>query len=353
MASSRRAGIRDVAREAGVAIATVSRVLSGNPTVASELRERVLAAAARLDYQPNPLAQGLRKGRSHAVGFITDDLANPLTAMIASGAESVFRSSGLALIVMNSEHDPEIEVAHLRFLRARRVDGVLITPAWDYHPATAAALREMGLPVVLIEAEMPLEVGASVVVSDHRSGVREAVARLVELGHRRFGVLPGPLRYRAGRERMAGATEAAALSGDVIVEYVECELDAAEGQIAAERLLEDTPGITALIVGGNQMLEGVLSALKSRGLRPGPDIALVTSDDVAINRVHQPPLTAVARDAFGLGRTAASILIRQLAADVAPETVILPTTVIWRDTGPAGAPQLTREPAAAPGGERV
>lgn len=329
-----RSSIRDVAREAGVAIATVSRVLSGNAAVAPDLRERVLAAAAKLNYQPNFMAQGLRKGRSHVVGFVTDNLSNPMTAMIASGAESVFREAGLMLIVMNSGHDPMIEAAHLRYLHGRRVDALLLTPTWDFHPVVAAALRESEVPVVLIEAEMPIDVGASVVVSDHRAGVREATTRLIDLGHRQMGLLPGPLRYRAGRERIAGAKEAAALAGNVRIEYVECELDAQEGNAAAAQLLEMLPDVSALIVGGNQMLEGVLGALSAHGLGAGTDIALVTSDEVGINRVHRPPLTAVSRDAFGLGVTAARIVVRQLAVDVAPEMVILPTVLIWRDSCP-------------------
>ena len=334
MAGGSRPSIRDVAREAGVAIATVSRVMSGNATVAADLRERVLAAAARLNYQPNFMAQGLRKGRSRAVGFVTDDLSNPMTAVIASGAESVFRDAGLMLIVMNSEHDPSIEASHLRYLHARRADAILLTSASDFHPVVAAALRESEVPVVLIEADMPTDVGASIVVSDHRAGIRDAMTRLIGLGHRRIGLLPGPLRYRAGRERMAGANEAAALGGNVRVEFVECELDAEQGRAAAAQLLNIQPAVTALIVGGNQMLEGVLGALDARGLGAGTDIALVTSDEVGINRVHRPPLTAISRDAFGLGVAAASILVRQLAVDVAPETVILPVNLIWRDSCP-------------------
>lgn len=341
MPRAARPSIRDVAREAGVAIATVSRVMSGNATVAAELRERVLAAAAALKYQPDFMAQGLRKGRSHAIGFVTDDLSNPMTAMIASGAELIFRDAGLMLVVMNSEHDPAIEASHLEYLRARRVDAILLTPAWDFHPVVAQALRETEVPVVLIEAEMPPDVGASIVVSDHRAGVREAVTRLIGLGHRRIGVLPGPLRYRAGRERLAGANEAAAIAGSAKVDFVECELDAERGRIAAAELLAIRPAVSALVVGGNQMLEGVLAALGAENLGAGIDIALVTSDEVGINRVHHPPLTAVSRDAIGLGIAAANILIRQLAVDVAPETVILPTTLIWRESCPPPSRAVT------------
>ena len=317
--------------------------MSGNATVAVELRDRVLAAAAKLNYQPDLTAQGLRKGRSHAVAFVTDDLSNPMTAMIASGAESVLRDAGLLLIVMNSEHDPEIETSHLRYLQARRVDAILLSPALDFHPKVVAVLKETAVPVVLIEADMPPDVGSSVVVSDHRAGVREAVTRLIGLGHRRVGVLPGPLRYRAGRERLAGANEAAALARGAAIEYIECELDATEGHAAATRMLERRPAVTALVVGGNQMLEGVLRALRDQGLTAGVDLALVTSDEVGINRVHQPPLTAVSRDAFGLGVAAASIVLRQIAVDVAPETVILPTTLIWRESCPPPRPD---EPGA-------
>lgn len=334
MARAPRPSIHDVAREAGVAIATVSRVMSGNASVATELRERVLAAAAALNYQPDRMAQGLRMGRSRTIGYITDDLSNPVTALIASGAESVLREAGQMLVVMNSEHDRVIEETHLRLLRARRIDATILAPAEDSHPGLIAALGETEIPVVLMEADRLHGVGASVVVSDHRAGVREAVTRLIAIGHRRIGLLPGPLRHRAGRERLAGANEAAALAGVASIRYEECDLHADHGSASAIRLLAARPRPTALIVGGNQMLEGVLAALHSLGLGAGTDIALITSDEVGINRVHNPRLTAVSRDAFGMGVAAANILLRQIAVKVAPETVILPTTLLWRESCP-------------------
>lgn len=160
----KRVVIKDVAERAGVAIATVSRVLSGTTDVRADLRERVLRAAAELDYQPDILAQSLRRGASRSVGFIADDLSNYLIADIATGAESVLRAQGYSLLVMNSERDPALDPANVRVLRARRVDALMMCPVEEDDPGTVAALCGLDIPLCIVEGDQPPAVPASYVL---------------------------------------------------------------------------------------------------------------------------------------------------------------------------------------------
>ena len=163
-----RPSIRDVAREAGVAIATVSRVLSGNATVAVELRERVLAAADKLKYQPDFMAQGLRKGRSHAIGLVTDDLSNPMTAMIASGAESILRDAGLNFVdlpLYRPERGPRSGLMDVRNEKAREAGLTLTDTATTAHD-TRAWSRTRDIPPAL-----PPEREAELIRLAHKAAV--------------------------------------------------------------------------------------------------------------------------------------------------------------------------------------
>lgn len=201
---NRRVGIRDVAAAAGVGISTVSRVLSGSADVRPELRERVLAAAAELGYQPDILAQSLRRGATRSVGFIADDLSNHVIADIATGAERTLREHGYSLLVMNSELQPDLDAHNIRVLQARRVDALMMCPVEENHPETVAALQSLTIPLCIVEGDQPPEVRASYVHSEHADGVLQALRHLVSLGHRRIALLTGPSRYRSARERAKG-----------------------------------------------------------------------------------------------------------------------------------------------------
>ncbi|MBN9021170.1 MAG: LacI family DNA-binding transcriptional regulator, partial [Rhizobiales bacterium] len=205
---SRRIGIRDVAQRAGVAISTVSKVFSGKGEVMPALRARVLAAAAELGYQPNFLAQSLRRGATDLIGFVASDLADPFSAGIVAGAEAVLRQAGYALLVMGSDRDPGNDAANVRYLSSRRVDAVLVSPTREDDQGLLGALAEFDGPIVAVESELRGALPVDTVCADHRQGMRDAVDHLVRLGHRRIAALTGPATRRAGRERQVGLLEA-------------------------------------------------------------------------------------------------------------------------------------------------
>lgn len=324
----RRAGIRDVAARAGVGIATVSRVLSGSADVRPDLRERVLAAAAELGYQPDILAQSLRRGATRSVGFIADDLANHLIADIATGAESVLRAQGYSLLVMNSELDPSLDPANIRVLQARRVDALMMCPVEEDDPDTVEALRALDVPLCIVEGDQPPSVPASYVNSDHRSGAAAALRHLLALGHRRVTLVAGPLRYRSARERRLGLEDVAAgAPPGAVLHHEAVELTSDHAERATRRLLAGPDMPTALLVGGDRLLLGVLRAIEAAGLDLGRDLSLVTCDPIAIATLFRPPLASISRDGDGLGRRAAELLLRRLSApETPPERLLLPTT---------------------------
>src|SRR5579871_1198712 len=180
--------MREVAIRAGVAMSSVSRVLSGHPDVSPRMRQVVMAAVAELGYQPDMLAQGLRRGKTFSVGFTVSDISNTVLAQIVTGAEKRLREAGYSLLLTNSEGNPELDVEHISLLERRRVDGLLLSLAEEHHDATVAALRQVTVPTVLIDRDVPYGVNARCAAFDHARGMRDATEYLLQLGHRRFAL---------------------------------------------------------------------------------------------------------------------------------------------------------------------
>ncbi len=322
----RRASMREVAALADVAISSVSRVLSGHPDVSAEMRDRVLDAVRRLEYAPDFLAQSLRRGQTLSVGFVLADIGNPLMAGIVTGAEAGLRAAGYSLVLMDSENDPELDAAHLRFFAGRRVDGVILSLASDEETAVLDLLRDFEAPVVLVDRTLPPEYGASAVFSDHAGGMAAAVEHLLALGHRRIALVTGSLGLLPGRERVAGLRRAVAGRADVTALELTGSFSAEHGAAATRAILAMEPRPTALIAGGNQILIGCIRELQAAGVRVGSDLSLVTCDDIPLSELYQPPIATIGREIATIGRTAAELLLRRLAEDRGPETVVLPTT---------------------------
>jgi LacI family transcriptional regulator len=227
---------------------------------------------------------------------------------------------------MNSENDPELDAAHIRFFQARRVDGMILSLASERHDATLDQLGHVDVPIVVIDRDLPPTLGASIVRSDHRTGMQAAVRHLVELGHRRIALITGSVELWAVRERIAGMADAIRSSGiaDETVSLVG-SLSAEHGQLSTQHLLATTPRPTAIIAGGNQVLAGCLRALGQHRLDIPGDISLVTCDEVDLSALHSPPIASVSRDTLELGRSAAELLLERLDGSE-PRTVLLPTT---------------------------
>lgn len=345
--ASRKPSMRQVAEHAGVAMSTVSRVVSGHPDVSPRMRRRVLLAVQGLGYEPDFLAQSLRRGATLSVGFAISDIANPVIAQMARGAEEALRKAGYSMLLMNSENDPLLEAAHIRFLHSRRVDGMILSVISERKKPTLDALARAEMPLVVIDRDLPKRLRASAVLLNHRHGMAAAAGHLLDLGHRYIGLVSWPLDLRPGRERLAGIRDAYATRGlpDTSM-HVAGALTMEQGEVATGQLLDDENAPTAIIAGANQLLIGCLRAMIKRGIRPGVDLALATCDDLPLAELYAPPIAAVTRDNIAIGRIAAELLLRRLSGHAEPETVILETAFVSRPScGPPRPPGYSRTEA--------
>ena len=330
--NGKSATILDVAAAAGVGIGSVSRVLTGDPRASAAMRERVRDVMSRLDYRPNLLARSLRLDVTNTIGFVIADIANPLFADIITGAEAELRPPGFSLLLVNTENQPDM-TDKLGILLQRKVDGLLLCPAFETDPATLAMLGGMQTPIVVIDGDIQVKRPVDKVASDHRTGMCAAVRHLADRGHERIGVLLGsdvlPMRERHEGLQRAERELAGRLRSRV--RRISNEPD--KIRAALGELLDKIPTITALIVGVKpmQMLPTVLEEMAFRTLRIGVDLALVSFDDIPLTRFVQPGITVVMRDNRELGRRAAAMLLQRIVdPDAGRHDAVLPTELVVR-----------------------
>jgi len=336
MSSRGRPSMREVAQLAEVGMASVSRVLSGHPDVSAEMRQRVLAAVDELGYEPDLLAQSLRRNKTFTVGFVLSDISNPLLAEIVKGAEAMLRDANYSVVLTNSEGNPDLGTNHVRLLQRRRVDGLILLAVEENHPPTIELLRRLETPLVVIDREFPESIDASYVLSDHEAGMSAAVNQLLDFGHRRIGLIVGP-PVRPSRERQQALLRVFRERG-LPKTYEVCEgtLSAEHGAEATGWLLDRPEPPTGIILGGNQLLVGALRTIHKRGIELGRDLSLISSDDTPLAELHQPPISVVDRDAGQIGRLAAELLLRRIHNEEQPSSVMLPTKYAPRPScGPA------------------
>lgn len=325
-----RSSMREVAELAGVAMSSVSRVLSGHPDVSAEMRERVLAAVGELGYKPDLLAQSLRRRETLSVGFVVADISNPLFAEIVKGAETTLRDAGYSMLLTNSLGNSEIEAAHIHLLEQRRVDGLILSLAREGYAPTIELLERLDVPIVLIDREIPASVRAGRVLSGHRQGMSAAVRHLLDLGHRRIGLIVGH-PVRPATERRRALEEVFAERGLArTYEIREGTFSVEYGARAMRELLDQAEPPTAIIAGGNQMMIGALEVISERGIELGTELSFVGCDDIPLTHIYRPPIAVVRRDNGRLGAAAAELLLRRMRGETEPSEVVLPTEFVAR-----------------------
>lgn len=315
--------IRDVALRANVALSSVSRVLSGHPDVSEAMRTRVETAATELGYEPDFVAQSLRSGHTHTIGFVLRDISNPLFANIARRCEQELRRAGYSMIITSSDGDAMVEAENLHLLRRRRVDGVIVSLVSETANSTVSALREFTVPVVLLDREVQGLV-AGAVLSDHYSGVRSATETLLSKGHRRIALVTGSLDVRSSRERLRAYryahAEADADIDERLTVFGTFEPDFAKAEVT--RLLTRTPPPTAILAGGIGPTIGAARAVRQLRLKLGEDVTVVALDEWPGFDALTPAMPSVFRDSDELGTASARLLMDMLAgANPRVETV--------------------------------
>jgi len=334
--------IRDVARAANVAIGTVSRVLNGHKSVSDDVRRRVLRAIKKLKYEPDRVAQSMRLGVTRTVACATRDISMPGYAAIVHGAEEVLRASGYTLLLAITDERKERELELLRTFQRRRVDAVVMATSSEEDKELSKQIRELDIPVVLLDREKPNELDA--VTIDHRRGIRAATEHLHGLGHTRIALLTGGPATRPGRERIAGFKEATAQFGKRASQATlrAGAFSAEFGFREASSLLSSPNRPTAIIAGGMAMLSGVLQAIRARGLSIPNDISVIAGADSDLAALATPAVTAIRWSGTDEGRMAVQLLLNRLTGNRngPVQRVMLSTELITRES--CAPPRETR-----------
>src|ERR1039457_3140535 len=258
--------IKDVARESGVNVSTVSRALNGEYGVHADTRERVVAVAQRLRYRPNRVARGLVTGRSHTLALVVSDIRNPFFAEVARGAEDAAYRAGYDLLLCNSDLDPEKQMRYAQSLMEKRVDGILMNSVAALSKKKQEQLAGLGVPIVLLNRAAPR--GAfSTVCADNEAGGALAAEYLLKLGHRKIAHLTGPRHHGNMTERAKGfVARLAAARKPVRPVVLYGKNDFPGGVDLARKLMARHPDITAVFAASDMMADRKSTRLHSSHL---------------------------------------------------------------------------------------
>jgi LacI family transcriptional regulator len=329
------ATIRDVARAAGVSIATVSRVYNNNELVSHETADRILEVAARLDYWPNRAAQSLTTRRTHTFGVLLPDLFSEFYSELIRGIDLAARRDGYQILLSSAHaHDESVLTASRTMLG--RIDGIIMMAPEEESMDAVARLRRR-VPVVLLNPRQDVPACHSVSVTNYR-GARDAVRHLIGLGHRDIALVAGPPGNVDADERRRGFRQALAEAdldpGAALV--VPGDFRESAGYAAGVAVLARRPRPTAVFAANDSMAIGLLAALRKGGCRVPEDIAVVGFDDITMARYLSPALTTVHVDACGLGQQAVRLMLGDDANTVAPRRRRMTTSLRIRQSCGAG-----------------
>jgi len=304
------ARIKEVAERAGVSTATVSRVINESSNVSPRLRARVRAAIAELHYSPSRLARHLRSQSTRTIGLIISDIQNPFFTSLVRGVEDVAYQNGYSILLCNADEDPAKEHLYVEVLRAERVAGAIVACTSE---TCCQALREFYLTWVAVDRRVS-NLAVDTVVVDNVAGARQAVLHLLDLGHRRIGLIGGPVTVTTGRERRDGYLAAFAERGvPVPTDLLRIgDFKEASGHRLVSELLAQPDPPTALFIANNLMTMGALQALQERAVHIPQDVSVVGFDDMPWLPLLAPPLTAVRQPTYQIGKEAAELLFRRL-----------------------------------------
>ncbi|MEU3250402.1 LacI family DNA-binding transcriptional regulator [Streptomyces sp. NPDC006997] len=343
------ATMADVARSAGVSVATVSHVLNGTRPVLPHTRQAVLDAVDELGYTPNTLARSLVTSRTRSLGLAVSAISNPYFTEILQGVEASALESGYGLLIADPHDDPRREREAVQLLHERRVDGVIVAPSADPRDLLAYLGRH-DVPTVFLDRLVDATAGRAPrfdqICAENAAPTAGLVTHLAGLGHRRIALVAGLPGLSTTSERISGYRRGLTAAGlphdERLVAHGDSEAAGAERATVALLSLADPP--TALVTANNAMTLGALRALRDRGLSVPGDLALCCFDDFAWADLFTPRLTAVAQPGRALGAEAVRLLLERLATPDRPtRTVRLPCAFVHRAS--CGCPDDGAQPS--------
>ncbi|AKC85544.1 LacI family DNA-binding transcriptional regulator [Pseudoxanthomonas suwonensis] len=335
--------IRDVAREANVSVATVSRALNGHSNVAEPVRRQVLEVAHRLRYSPHAAARSLSSRSTQTIGVVLPDLHGEFFSELIRGIDSRARAAGRHLLLSSYHGDPDEQAAALRAMRGR-VDGLLVMSPYAERPGFLAENLPQSLPVVLISTQQH-EPAWPVFEIDNHAGAVAMTRHLLSLGHRHLAFIGGPEHNHDARERLRGFRDAIASESGARGSEYPGDFGEASGHRAGRAILDTGDRPDAVFAANDMMALGCLYAFAQAGLEVPRDIALAGFDDIPLARFVHPSLTTMRVSIAELGGNALKRLLVEIEAGEAvlePRHVLVPELVVRQSSAAPARPVAAR-----------
>jgi LacI family transcriptional regulator len=327
------ATIKDVAALAGISYTTVSHVLNRTRPVSEEVRVKVEAAIAQLDYVPSAVARSLKAKATATIGLLIPNGINPYFAELARGIEDYCERSGFCVILCNSDDDPIKQGNYLRVLLEKRVDGLIVSSVGG-DDSLVQGLAGVRTPLVIVDRDLQ-DLTADLIRIDHEAGGYLATSHLLALGHRHIACICGPAETSVARMRLAGYRRA---MHEAAVEVapgwvVESDFSSPSGYIAAVGLLENLRP-SAIFAANDMVGFGVLRAAAERNIRVPAELSVIGFDDIQMSRYVYPALTTVGQSIRKLGERAAQVLLQRITApsDAPAEQWIVAPSIVVRES---------------------
>jgi LacI family transcriptional regulator len=342
------ATIRDVAREAGVSVAVVSRVLNeGTGPVAPQTRVRVVDVINRLGYRPRAAARELQQRSATTIGLVLADLANPFFARLADRVVWECRARGIHAVLLTTQEDPRLEAESIETLIGRSVGSVIATPTGG-NPEKWAELVALGVDVVFVDREIDTLSDVDLVTIRNDLSAEVATDHLLGLGHERIAFISGPLSTSTGRDRVAGFRRAMARAGlevdEQLIHAIPFRGDAGSDAVSAVLALPSPP--SGLIVGNTAQVRSALRRVKQSSISVPDDLSLIVFDDNPWTELVTPPLSVVRQPIDMLAVHSVDLAVGRLRGQFteAPQRIRVDAEFVQRSSSAPPAPPLTPTP---------
>lgn len=330
--------MKDIAKEAGVSIATVSMILNGkDKRIAESTRVKVMDIVKTTNYIPNTAARSLVTNRTKTIGLIMPDIANPFFPEIARGVEDKAREARYSIIYCNTDDNLVQEDRCIDILIEKRVDGVIFTHSAD-RQGGSAELSRIRVPIILIDRDYDLPNVKGKVLVDNFKASYEGVTFLINQGYKKIAYIAGPMNTNTGKDRLLGY-ERALVDGDI--EYNNAYVKTGEykrqwGTDATNNLIEEGLPFDAIFCGNDMIAIGAMKALKASNIKVPDDVGVMGFDDIYMASMVEPELTTVKQPNYEMGYRATQLLIQAIETDQeesgVQENIILNTELVIRDS---------------------
>jgi len=336
------ATIHDVAKLAGVAPITVSRVINNSGYVSDRTHEKVQAAISELGYVPNILARSLRSKRTNTLALVFTDITNPFFTVMARGVEDTASSEGFNVIFCNTDESQEKEDDYIQLLLQKQVDGILLVPA-SSNTRSIKVIQDQDTPLVIVDRRVS-NPNVDVVRGDSEGGACQLTKYLINLGHRHIAIITGPRNVSTAQDRLSGykrAMEESELKENIICCYG--NFTQTSGNTLTREIFSQNPQPTALFTANNLIAIGALRALQDLGLKVPEDVALVSFDDIPENLTAFPFMTVVTQPSYEMGCRSTELLISRIKKDSEADYQDIVFPVEFFERASSGGPLKKKE----------